>query len=314
MRILIGYDGSACSEAALDDLKTAGLPQDVNAVVMSVAEVWLPPPPEGMSIGEYAKDLQSHKQPFKAWQDHAKVLTEVESLVKQAEARLRTNFPNWEIKAEATYGSPAWEILAKADEMKADLIVVGSHGRSALGRLVLGSISQKVLTEANCSVRIARGRVEVDSAPPRIVIGFDGSKGACAAVDAVALRPWPEQTKVRLAAVTDPITPTAVGFVLPAVSDWVDVANEGEHEWLRKLADKSIKKLDEGDLLTEFVTEFGNPKQMLVDLAESWHADSIFVGANRFGSRIERFLLGSVSAAVAARAHCSVEIVRTASK
>jgi nucleotide-binding universal stress UspA family protein len=53
----------------------------------------------------------------------------------------------------------------------------------------------------------------------------------------------------------------------------------------------------------------GDPKQLLCDEAERWGADCIFVGAKNL-SRIDRFLLGSVSAAVAARAHCSVEVVR----
>ena len=53
----------------------------------------------------------------------------------------------------------------------------------------------------------------------------------------------------------------------------------------------------------------GNPKQMLVEEAATSDADSIFVGAK--GTRgIDRFLLGSVSATVAALAHCSVEVVR----
>ena len=45
MKILIGYDGSASADAALDDLQQAGLPDECAALVMSVAEVWLPPPP-----------------------------------------------------------------------------------------------------------------------------------------------------------------------------------------------------------------------------------------------------------------------------
>jgi len=53
----------------------------------------------------------------------------------------------------------------------------------------------------------------------------------------------------------------------------------------------------------------GDPKALLPREAERWQADSIFVGAR--GVRgVERFLLGSVSAAVAARAPCSVEVVR----
>jgi nucleotide-binding universal stress UspA family protein len=59
------------------------------------------------------------------------------------------------------------------------------------------------------------------------------------------------------------------------------------------------------------VMQEGDPKHMLLDEAEQWEADCVFVGARGL-SRVERFLLGSVSAAVAARAHCSVEVVRPA--
>ena len=45
MKLLIAYDGSRCSDAALDDLTHAGLPGKGEAMVISVAEVWLPPPP-----------------------------------------------------------------------------------------------------------------------------------------------------------------------------------------------------------------------------------------------------------------------------
>jgi nucleotide-binding universal stress UspA family protein len=53
----------------------------------------------------------------------------------------------------------------------------------------------------------------------------------------------------------------------------------------------------------------GDPKRVLVDEAETWSADCIFVGAKGM-SRVQRVLLGSVSGAVAARANCSVEVVR----
>jgi len=310
MKILIGYDGSTCSDAALDDLKLAGLPEEVEAVVMSVAEVWLPPPPENETLSEYAQDLQTHPQPFKAYQTNAKAITEAETLAKHAEGRLMKMFPAWRVKAEANYGSPAWEILSKANQMKADLIVVGSHGRTAIGRFFLGSISNKVLTEAHCSVRVARGRIEVDPIPSRVIIGFDGSPGANAAVEAVAARNWREGSEVRLIAVADPILPTAIGLFVPPVTSWVDEEMKSESERVKKLAGESLELLRSKGLEAEIKVFAGNPKQILVEEAERWHADSIFVGANRFGSRIEKFLLGSVSAAVAARAHCSVEVVR----
>jgi nucleotide-binding universal stress UspA family protein len=45
MRVLIGYDGSECADAALDDLTQAALPPSGEAHILSVAEGWLPPPP-----------------------------------------------------------------------------------------------------------------------------------------------------------------------------------------------------------------------------------------------------------------------------
>ena len=58
------------------------------------------------------------------------------------------------------------------------------------------------------------------------------------------------------------------------------------------------------------VVEEGDPKVTLVEHAERWGADTIFVGATGL-SRTQRFFPGSVSNAIAARAHCSVEVVRS---
>ena len=42
MKLLIGYDGSQCANAALDDLRRAGLPREAQAIILSVFERWLP--------------------------------------------------------------------------------------------------------------------------------------------------------------------------------------------------------------------------------------------------------------------------------
>lgn len=53
-------------------------------------------------------------------------------------------------------GSPGSEIIAEARELRADLIVVGSHGRSAISRILLGSVASYVMHHAPCSVEIVR--------------------------------------------------------------------------------------------------------------------------------------------------------------
>ncbi len=309
MKLLIASDGSACAEAALDDLQLAGLPEEAEALVISVAEAWLPPTSKN-DLEESATEepyIESNVRKHRAKAENA--VSEAAALAGKAAERLRRNFRNWNVKTEAAFGSPAWEILAKAEEFKPDLIVIGSHGRTAVGRLFLGSISQKVLTEARCSVRVARGRVEIDPYPSRIIIGFDDTIGAHAAVEAVAGRHWREKSEVRLVTAIDPLVPMTIGGFVEPVVNWSEEELKIERLHFEEKAEKCLRQLRNSGLTATFHAEAGNPKQLLVEEAHNWRADSIFVGANAHG-KFERFLLGSVSAAVAVRAHCSVEVVR----
>jgi nucleotide-binding universal stress UspA family protein len=313
MRVLIAYDGSSCADAALADLQRAGLPRfGVEATVISVAEVWLPPPPPSIhEVVELAQAAETPADLRKRYSETSSQAEEARTLSLRAQKRLRQNFPEWSILAEATTGSPAWEVILKADQWKPDLIVVGSQGRSAFGRFVLGSVSQKVLTEARSSVRVARGRVEVEESPVRIIIGVDGSPGCEAAVRQVARRLWPHGSEARVVVVVeDPLVPTAIGRLVPPVTKWVEESNRVDRAWVRRIADKAVETLRSGELNASPVIREGDPKRVLIEEAETWGADCIFVGSTGFGNRFERFLLGSISAAVAARAHCSVEVVR----
>ena len=180
MKILVAYDGSRSSDNALDDLHKAGLlATDVKVLVLSVAEVWMPPPASSNGNSFSSEDYPDiindlSKKHLKSAESSVR---EAETLSRHAKERLMTKFPRWNISSEATHGSPAWEILAQADQFLPDLIIIGSQGRTALSRVLLGSISQKVLTEAKCSVRITRGKIQVDPAPVRLLIGFGRIKG-----------------------------------------------------------------------------------------------------------------------------------------
>ena len=308
MKVLIGYDGSRSADAALDDLLKAGLPDDVEAKVITIAEVWMPPPNGGKSENYLSAAnpewLKIHDEVGK------KAVVEAEVLSRHAKERLNIKFPGWKVICEAAYGSPAHGILAEADIFKPDLIVVGSHGKTGINRILLGSISSKVLSEARVSVRVARGRIEVDPFPVRIVIGFDGSPGSMAAVDAVVSRKWREQSEVRIVSATNSMIPTAIERFVPPVGKMFENEKKSERVWVEKLAETTLRKLNDAGLKTELCVESGNPKQVLIEEAEKWGADCIFVGSHSFGNNPERFLIGSNSAAIAERAHCSVEVVR----
>jgi nucleotide-binding universal stress UspA family protein len=296
MKALIAYDGSACADAALDDLKRAGLPGEVEAMVVSVAELWLPPPSAGFKP-ILAAVTASLPAPVEA----------ARNLAMEASQRLQIIFPAWDVRAEALVGSPASAILSKADEWKPDLIVVGSHGRSALGRFILGSVSQKIVTEAHCSVRVARGRITDAGAPARILLGFDGSIDARAAIRTIASRTWPEKSLVRVLAV---LTPTISDSpLLPWTPEQIAQREASARDWMQKRVEAAAEELRSSGLSVTTVITTGDPKQALLEEADGWDADRIFLGA-RGHNRLVRFMLGSVATAVVARAHCSVEVVR----
>ncbi|HZN12200.1 MAG TPA: universal stress protein [Blastocatellia bacterium] len=293
MNILVAYDGSECADAALDDLRRAGLPSAARAAIVSVTDARLL-----ASSTERLARRHGVETPEAARQ-----------LAEQAGARVRATFPAWEVSVEAVTGLPAEVIIGKATESGADLIVLGSQGRSKLGRLILGSVSQEVLAQAPCSVRVARSRREPGEAPPRIIVGVDGSPRAEAAVRAMEARAWPPGTEMRVIAVHDPLRPTIVGKIIPSVAGWTAEVNQAERGQVRELAENAARRLRAEGVAVSPLVKTGDPKAILLDEAEAWAADSIFLGTGEVKG-FERFLLGSVSSSVAAQAPCSVEIVR----
>jgi nucleotide-binding universal stress UspA family protein len=293
MKILIAYDGSECAESAIEDLKRAGLPLRAEVIVLTIAGELIPAP---TSIGGVATTF-------------AKSLLEEEedslALARRARSRIRQLFPGWEIQAEAGLGSPGSKIIERADEWRPDLIVVGSHGRTALGLMFFGSVSQKVVNEARCSVRVARGRIVEPDVPERLIVGVDGSEEAEAAVEEIASRDWPDGSQVRIVNSAWTIPPTSDPGTAVNFAEWI----AQETERVKAAAEGAAEKLGSAGLKVSIVVGEREPKALLCSEAEDLMADCIFVGSRGMG-RPERFLIGSVSSGVAARAHCSVEVVR----
>ena len=313
MKILIGYDGSECADAALEDLRRAGLPEKAEAIVLSVADVCVPPPVNEEIDNTFPLYVPAGIK--RAHEHAAQALGEARVKVEHAAARVKKSFPGWNVSAQATADSPAWALIKKSDQWGADLVVVGAQGHTNLGgRLILGSVSQRVLYEAGCSVRISRdGRLKDVNAPLRIVVGADGSPGSEAAIQAVATRVWPRRSEVHLVSVLDTFMPIRPSAKETSFLKWIDYEDEKDLKLVRQNFELSLETFHEVGLLASVEVRKGNPKEVLVEEAEAWNADCIFVGAKGLRG-VERLLLGSVSAAVAARAHCSVEVVRRGGK
>ncbi len=295
MKILIAYDGSECADAALLDLQRAGLPDKADALVLSAIDVFIPKENEKY-IDEESFPMYIPHGVQLSRQRVKKAFENTELMAKQAADEVRVMFPDWSVESEAVADPPHWAIIAKADEWKPDLVVVGSHGRTAFGRAILGSVSQKVLYETKCSVRISRGRKFPENKPIRIILATDGSPDSDLMIDKVASRNWEKDTQIKLV--------TAVEMFRQDPTE-----PEMQMERIRELQNVSARKLRGAGLNVTPVITGEDPKHFLIRDSKRWHADSVFLGAkgHRF---LERFLIGSVSSSVAARSICSVEVVR----
>jgi nucleotide-binding universal stress UspA family protein len=143
MRILLATDGSEHSEAAARNLIKRPWPAGSLVRVVSVASLPFPlvTPYPGLGTIDYEGLKQSISQQAQALVDR-----EVVSIQKAGLA----------VETALRHGDPRSEIVQEAEDWKADLIVVGSHGRTGVSRLLLGSVAEYVVRHASCSVEVAR--------------------------------------------------------------------------------------------------------------------------------------------------------------
>ncbi len=91
MKILIAYDGSACANAAIDDLSRAGLPDDTEALVITVTETWLP-------AKEDCYIRVESEEPDWVWRKKAKEeVAKCEKLAEEAARKMAEKFPSWQV-------------------------------------------------------------------------------------------------------------------------------------------------------------------------------------------------------------------------
>jgi nucleotide-binding universal stress UspA family protein len=313
MKILVAYDDSDYAKAAIDDLQRAGLPRDATAVVTSVVGTLLPS--AALALDPMTAIGASHRVAATLAQAHAEreqATEEANDLARKGVTRVRRCFPDWEVFAEPVVGSAAQAILQKADNWPAHLVVVGSHGRSALGRLILGSVSRQVASECSRSVRVARHVITRGNAPVRVIVGVDGSEAAAAPMRAVLSRRWPAGTEVRVVAVDDTFRPTGTVKMVPTATEWINESNDIQIADMDGMVHQAAEMFLEAGFDVSMQVAKGNPRDVLNEESRGWGADCIFVGArgtmtDRTGDKVG---LGSVAAALVSSAPCSVEITR----
>lgn len=304
MKILIGHDGSTAAEAACEDLRRAGLPARAEAVVLSACPPFLPLEalaPNGIAPPGYERAYAE------AYSHHEALVKAALAQAQTAARRLRLAFPGWKVSAETPTDTASHALLDKAEAWKPDLIVLGSRGWSEIGKLFVGSVADRVLNHAVRPVRIGRPRKGARRAAPNLLIAYDGSRHADAAVAAVAERAWPEGTRVTVLAVSE--FQLRLGDLSLALAKALGRPGQASPwPWMEGRLAKVAKTLTAAGLRAETALMIGEPRRAIVDQAKRLKADCVFLGSHGY-TGLRRVMLGSVSAAVAAHAPCSVEVI-----
>ncbi|MCA9420661.1 MAG: universal stress protein [Nitrospira sp.] len=150
MKVLLATDGSPDSGAAVDFINMMGFPASSEVMILHVIK---------KQVYETERALMTGRENEKEFAKLAEELFEARgqqgaNLLEQTSKRLSS--PDLTIQKRLVYGNAANEILKAARLMKADLIVVGSQGSTGVKRMFLGSVSNKVVHSAGCSVAVIR--------------------------------------------------------------------------------------------------------------------------------------------------------------
>ena len=308
MKILIGYDGSPAASATLADLPKAGFPPKAHARVLIACPPLLPLDslaPNGLVpdgyVRAYAQAVENQEANLKESLSKAKGATRI----------LKSYFPGWKVEAMTVAESPAHAILETAEKWKADQIVIGCRGWNEFGKLLFGSVADNVMNHAACPVRLARPGTATKGAP-NLLIAYDGSNFADAAVAAVAARHWPKGTKATILAVSE--FQLRMGEIANALINSLGHGrNSSPWPWMDGKLAKAAKRLEAAGIRAETSLVIGEIRHTLLRNAKLLKADSIFVGSHGY-TGLRRVMLGSVAAAVAAHAPCSVEVIHLRAK
>lgn len=292
MRILLPVDGSTSSIQARDLVASLPWPEKTSVTLLTTYHV-----PTGWFSDPQAAD---------GWLPDA-----AQDLERQAEAGLKElaaplEGHGWMIDQRLVRGRAAGAILAAAEELEVDLIVVGSRGHGRIASMLLGSVSAEVSDRARCSVLVSRGpRVS------RLLVATDGSE--CSSIIPDVIGDWVAFSG--LPAVSLSVTPADS----PAFEVMVKLYTLGGYplepeqrelrERYRQHASTMAERLAAIGIEARVEVREGDAAHEIITATAETDADLVVTGSHCMHG-IDRLLLGSVARNVLLHTTASVLIVR----
>lgn len=288
MRVLLATDGSEHAEHAASLLARLPHSQPLELAILAVT------PPRGfhgsIDVVEWMERSQEAER-----QRVVDACLRIERLFEGADVRIQT------ILAD---GHPGSTIVAQAEKLQSELVVLGAVGASMLERMMLGSTSDFVATHAPCSVLVVRPE---QREPPahrilKLCIADDESPEAEFAIEQLSEFGWGAHTHIDLVNVL--LSPLSYSE-LPVTYD----SEALRTEMLEKLRARLVSIKSLSPHVSPHVIEANHVGEGLVDFAKRRESDLLVLG-NTGRGLLSRFLMGSTSRFAVRHARCSVWIAR----
>lgn len=278
-KMLVAFDGSESSKNAL---KQAIVLRDLEKSWIKVLAV----------VPSYEGDLE-----LVGVREIQKVLQgPTEKLIKAATEVARS--ASTEVMTNVEQGEAYEKIVDVAEEENCDLIVMGRRGLNPVERMLMGSVTARVIAHSGKDVLIVSRSAIL--APDNILLATDGSAHSEAAMDR-ALH-FVKMCKGKL-------TVVSVVDVYPEFyAEAPEIVEQMEKKSVQ-IIDETRKKAEEAGVKLETQILSGNAAEEIVNLAQDIGAGAIFMGS-RGRSGLKKLLMGSVAEKVVGLAHCPVLVAK----
>lgn len=275
MRILLAVDGSDHSYEAVRALKHFARAEELT--LLHVLDV--PKPAYPSMVPEVAREL---------YVEYEKVMKEEGERLLD---RMRSLLPmdSGPVSTRLVVGSPADVIVATAESIEADFVIMGARGLGPVKERLLGSVSHRVLTLAPCAKLMVNRPVKSFG---RILLPLQGTADADAAVRLLSLKPFRNPPQLVVLTVLPPTRPP-----WPVSNAATEQLEQRALQSAQDFIDDVVDRLQTIGYQARSTAVLGSPSIAILEQADKLQADIIVMGS-RGRSGVTRFVLGSVSHAV----------------
>jgi nucleotide-binding universal stress UspA family protein len=298
------FDPDGASEAALPVAQALAGRLDAEVLLVSVLELPTDLTEDGGQRLLHAADaFPNDPRLIESKEETLRKVANLESYL----ARMAERFQPGRVQTHIHYGDPAYSLLALAGERENALIVMASHGRSGLERLVVGSVAFSVVSRAGCPVLVVPVGTAGQPGDPgfavrRVLIPLDGSLLAERVLDTgLDVFAGAPAVEIHLVEVIEPLVVRS-GVI---AEDYYAVAREEARQYLEGVAGR----LRERGHQVGWSIQLGSPEQEIASVAREVQADLILMTTHgRSGFR--RVFLGSVAESVLHTSHLPLLLIR----